>query len=39
MEKENKNPEAIFIRNGIIEKVGTFAEVQYLIDKKRKIID
>lgn len=39
MEKENKNPEAIFIRNGIIEKVGTFAEVQYLIDKETKIID
>ena len=39
MEEENENPEAIFIRNGIIEKVGTLTEVEQLVEKETQLID
>ena len=39
MEEENENPEAIFIKDGIIEKVGTLEKLQPLIEKETKIVD
>lgn len=39
MEEENENPEAIFIRNGIIEKVGTLTEVEQSVEKETQLID
>ena len=39
MDEENESPEAMFIRNGIIEKIGTLSEVEQLVEKETKIID
>ena len=39
MDEENESPEAIFVRNGTIEKIGTLSEVKQLIEKETEMID
>ena len=39
MDEKNENPEAIFIRNGVIEKIGKLSELEQFVEKETKKVD